>query len=89
MDVTCYVLEDESVADPAEVSEVDGRLVHSSGVAVAMAPHGPRTRSVTHQALAAASKKRADAARPKGKAAKSPASRDMKPEAGQAGYKTK
>ena len=60
---TWYVLEDGSVADPREVAPDDrGRLVHKSGVAVAVGPHGPRSRGVDTAALAKPkAEKKADA----------------------------
>lgn len=49
---TWYVLEDGSVADPREVAPDErGRLVHKSGVAVAVGPHGPRSRGVDTETL--------------------------------------
>lgn len=47
MRATWYVLEDGAPADPAEVSPgEDGRLMHTSGKAVAYGPHGPRSTGV-------------------------------------------
>lgn len=44
---TWYVLEDDEVVDPAEVSaDESGRLVHSSGVPVAIRAGVPRSRGV-------------------------------------------
>lgn len=44
---TWYVLEDDEVVDPAEVSmSDDGRLVHTSGIAVATRAGVPRSRGV-------------------------------------------
>lgn len=44
---TWYVLEDGVVADPRDVApDSDGTLRHKSGVAVAIGPHGPRSRGV-------------------------------------------
>lgn len=51
MTVTCYVLEDGSVAHPREVKrDASGILRHSDGRAVAMRGDVPRTRSVEPQA---------------------------------------
>lgn len=50
---TWYILEDGSVGDPRDVScEASGRLVHKSGVAVAVGPHGPRSRGVNTEEVA-------------------------------------
>lgn len=47
MIVAWYVLENGQSADPNEVApDATGRLVHSSGVPVAVGPHGPRSRGV-------------------------------------------
>lgn len=44
---TWYVLEDDEVVDPAEVTaDQNGRLVHSSGVPVAIRAGVPRSRGV-------------------------------------------
>jgi hypothetical protein len=44
---TWYVLEDGIYADPNEVAPDDrGILRHSGGVAVAVGPYGPKSRSV-------------------------------------------
>lgn len=44
---TWYVLENGAFADPNDVStDEKGALRHKSGAAVAMGPHGPRSRSV-------------------------------------------
>lgn len=85
--ITAYVLEDGTYADPGEVTVGDdGLLRHTSGVAVAVAPHGPRTRSVTHQALAAASAKRTEL---EADGASQRNTRDMRPERTSRGYRTK
>lgn len=47
---TWYVLEDGRAADPLEVDMIDGVLTHSSGVAVAIGPHGPKSRGVDVEA---------------------------------------
>lgn len=47
MQETWYVLENGASADPNEVApDASGRLVHTSGVPVAVGPHGPRSRGV-------------------------------------------
>jgi hypothetical protein len=47
MRATWYVMECGGVADPAEVApDADGVLRHADGRAVAMGPHGPRSRGV-------------------------------------------
>lgn len=44
---TWYVLEDGTAADPNEVAPDEaGVLRHKDGQAVAMGPHGPRSRGV-------------------------------------------
>lgn len=44
---TWYVLENGVAADPDEVApDAAGVLKHKSGVAVAMGPHGPKSRGV-------------------------------------------
>jgi hypothetical protein len=52
---TWYVLADGTPADPAEVAPgADGVLRHKSGVAVAYGPHGPRSRGMSADDIAAA-----------------------------------
>lgn len=47
MRATWYVIEDGTAVDPCEVAPDEaGVLRHSGGQAVAIGPHGPRTRSV-------------------------------------------
>lgn len=47
---TWYVLEDGTPANPNDVAPDDsGRLVHKSGVPVAVGPHGPRSTGVDVQ----------------------------------------
>jgi len=80
---TWYVLEDGSYADPAEVGHDDaGTLRHKSGVAVAYGPHGPRSRSMSPDEMAAARVKPALAD------LKAPKHREMKAKPG-AGYETR
>lgn len=44
---TWYVLENDEAADPRDVApDEKGILRHKSGVAVAIGPHGPRSRGV-------------------------------------------
>jgi hypothetical protein len=52
---TWYILEDGRKADPAEVApDADGVLRHSSGVAVAVGPHGPLSSMVVLADMVAA-----------------------------------
>jgi hypothetical protein len=52
---TWYVLEGGMPADPADVATgADGVLRHKSGVAVAYGPHGPRSRGMSPEEMAAA-----------------------------------
>jgi hypothetical protein len=54
---TWYVMEDGSCGDPREIEiGSDGVLRHRDGRAVAMAPHGPRSRSVDADAERAKSR---------------------------------
>lgn len=54
MYATWYVLEDGAVADPAEVApDHAGVLRHTSGIAVAVGPYGPRSRGVNLAEVAA------------------------------------
>jgi hypothetical protein len=77
MHETWYVLEDGSPADPDEVVHgADGVLRHKSGRAVAYGPHGPRSRGMSPEAIAAA------------REVKAPADREMKPEPARR-YKTR
>lgn len=70
---TWYVLEDGSVADPAEVATDNGGVLrHASGVAVAMKGQVPSSRGVDPDE---------ERAKVKG--------RDMKPEPAKRGYKTR
>ncbi len=93
---TWFVLDDGSVGDPSEIApDKAGVLRHKDGRAVAMAPHGPRTRGVDAEA------ERAKAAKAKPAVEKSVApapehpkpthhrTRDMKPEESAAPYKTR
>lgn len=81
--ITAYILEDETVAHPSEVgTDETGALRHKDGLAVAMAPHGPRARGASDEELAADAKARA-------KQADDKTTRDMKPTRPKAGYKTK
>lgn len=69
---TWYVLEDDEVVDPAEVSTDEaGRLIHSSGVAVAMRAGVPRSRGVDDPDSARAAA-REEAERSKAAAEKKP-----------------
>lgn len=53
--VTWYVLENGMAADPCDVAPgADGVLRHKSGVAVAYGPHGPRSRGMSAEEVAAA-----------------------------------
>ncbi len=64
MQDTWYVLENGASADPNEVApDAFGRLVHKSGVAVAVGPHGYRSRGVDPVAERA----KQSAAKPRGK----------------------
>lgn len=88
MHAVWYVLEDGAVADPNHVSpDGNGVLRHACGVAVAYGPHGPRSRGVDLDEVAAGRIKAAAVA-PTGKAAKSSNDRQMKPKAS-AGYETR
>lgn len=80
------MLENGASADPNEVApDANGRLVHKSGVPVAVGPHGPRSRGVD------AGAERAKAAVLAGKmtANDASASLDMKPVQAGKGYKTR
>lgn len=83
---TWYVLEDDSVASPADVvRDKSGVLRHKDGRAVAMRPDGetPRSRGVDAEA---------EAAKVKPKTKQAPASRDRQVKAedgGKATYKTR
>lgn len=62
--------------DPSEVApDAAGMLKHKSGVAVAMGPHGPKSRSVDPDEERAKAKK--------------PATKDMKPADAKAPYTTR
>lgn len=51
---TWYILEDGAFADPDEVAPGDdGVLRHSSGIAVAYGPHGPRSRGMSAEEIGA------------------------------------
>lgn len=81
MRVTWYVLQSGAPADPAEVVHGDdGVLRHVSGVAVAVGPHGPRSRSMGADEIAAMTEP---------KAAKPSADRQMKPNKTGAKYETR
>ncbi|MBA4219942.1 MAG: hypothetical protein C0458_04345 [Methylobacterium sp.] len=61
---TWYVLADGRVADPNHVApDEQGVLRHKEGVAVALGPHGPRSRSIDADAERATSVARAEAER--------------------------
>lgn len=83
MTETWYVLVDGAVADPAEVvHEDDGRLVHKSGVAVAMLGDVPSSRGVDADEERAKQKKPTPAAKVE--------TNDTKPEGGsKASYTTR
>lgn len=52
---TWYVMADGSYGDPAEVrTNDDGTLTHRDGRAVAYGPHGPRSRGMSSDDIAAA-----------------------------------
>lgn len=52
---TWYVLSDGTPADPNDVAPgADGVLRHKGGVAVAYGPHGPRSRGMSPEEMAAA-----------------------------------
>ena len=62
MHSTWYVLEDGSLGDPDEVAlDAAGMLRHKSGAAVAYGPHGPRSRGVSAEDVAAAAAKKREA----------------------------
>ncbi len=72
---TWYVLEDDSAADPRDVSPgKDGKLRHKDGRAVAHKPHGPVSRSVDPEEERARAK---------------PKSKDMEPGEKKPGYNTR
>ncbi|MGE4044470.1 MAG: hypothetical protein AB7F35_06430 [Acetobacteraceae bacterium] len=76
MQETWYVLENGTAADPNDVAPTgDGRLMHKSGVLVAMRGQVPASRGVDPEA------ERAKAAAPK--------SRDMKADGPRRGYTTR
>lgn len=76
---TWYVLEGGAYADPADVApDAAGVLRHRGGEAVALGPHGPRSRSMSAEEIEAARK---PVAQPK-------ADRQMKAKGGQ-GYETR
>ena len=51
---TWYVLQDGTFADPAEVSPDEGGILrHQDGREVAYTPHGPRSRSMSAEEMAA------------------------------------
>lgn len=55
MPETWYILDDGTPGDPAEVGhDATGALRHASGKAVAMGPHGPRSRGMSDDEIAAA-----------------------------------
>lgn len=90
---TWYVLEDGSVGDPDEVApDKDGVRRHKNGRAVAMAPHGPRSRSVDAEVERAKAKPAATEAADKPPERAGPPqtrTRDMKPEESSPNYKTR
>jgi hypothetical protein len=102
---TWYVLEDDEVVDPAEVSmSEDGRLVHASGVAVAIRAGVPRSRGVDDpdaaraaareeaERLAAekkASKAKEREAAPEGEGEPAKTTREITAEKPKRGYKTR
>jgi hypothetical protein len=78
---TWFVLEDDSVGDPMDVApDAKGVLRHKDGRAVAMAPHGPRSRGVNAEA------ERKRQAKPKDAPARD--DREVKPKPG-AKYETR
>lgn len=86
MHTTWYVLETGMPADPDEVStDGAGLLRHKDGVAVAIGPHGPRSRGMSKADIDAA---RA-ASTPKPRQAAPAKGREMKPGAEAAGYETR
>lgn len=86
MHTTWYILEDGSAADPDDVApDASGVLRHKSGIAVAVGPHGPRSRGMSENDIAAA---RVRTAAPEERASRSPNDRQMKPKSG-AGYHTR
>ena len=51
---TWYILEDGTPGDPAKISpDESGTLRHQDGRAVAMGPHGPRSRGMSDADIAA------------------------------------
>jgi hypothetical protein len=80
---TWYVLEDDTVADPREVSaDKAGILRHSNGLAVQMRGDVPRSRGVDPD------RERAGRSAPKPPDAK-PAAKDVAAEKPKGGYKTR
>jgi hypothetical protein len=72
---TWYVLESGKTADPNEVApDENGVLRHAGGEAVAIGPHGPRSRSVDPD---------------EERAAAEPPKKEMTPEQPKRGYKTR
>lgn len=54
MSAVWYIMEDGSVADPRDIAAgADGVLRHRDGRAVAYKPHGPRSRMVSDDEVAA------------------------------------
>lgn len=98
---TWYVLADGRVVDPRfVVTDERGLLRHQDGVAVAVGPHGPRSRGVDVAALAreaaaayaaevAKARRDAVAAADSAEAEVVRADREMKPAGGGAKYKTR
>lgn len=65
---TWYVLENGEPADPKEVKpDAKGVLRHSSGVAVAVGPHGPKSTGVDVEAERAKAKPSTKAMKPEAK----------------------
>jgi len=88
MHAVWYVLEDGAAADPNEVTpDAHGVLRHASGVAVAYGPHGPRSRGVDLDDVAAGRIKVAAPAAAE-KPTKPARDRQMKPKPGVA-YETR
>lgn len=85
---TWYVLEDDTVADPREVAPDDGGVLrHKGGQAVAMGPHGPRSRGVDVEMFGGKGDHDKDGQ--PGGVAKPAATKDMRAEKPKPGYKTR
>jgi hypothetical protein len=86
---TWYVLADGGLADPRDVvRDADGALRHRDGRPVALAPHGPRTRSVDPAAERAPSPAPAPAEAPAAVAA-TPEARAVEAEGPRRRYRTR